>query len=190
MKVEFCKTAERRYAIKLLRDGLPALEMNPAPGFDDLMPHDLCHFIVEQVLRIENAVFGGAASGSSTTFRHHPSETSNTKNDSRQRRKAKQKGKQAVKEHSEDYYRSERATFVCWQNWLSESSDIESKRRAADMKDAAESILRQMSAAERAIYTKANLEKVRLRMSELSQQWQSLKPGDSMTVEWYYESGD
>ena len=184
MKVEFCKIAERRYAVKLLRDGLPVLEMNPAPGFDDLMPHDLCHLIVEQVLHIENAIFGQAAKGGATTFRNQPSETSNTRNESRQRRKAKQKGKKAVKEHLDDYAKSERATFVCWQNWLSKSSDTESKRRAAEMKETAENIFNQMSASERAIYTKENLEKVSLRMSELSRRWQSLKTGESLTVDW------
>ena len=185
MKVEFRKVADHRYAVKILRDGSPVLEMNPAPGFDELMPHDLCHLIVEQVLHIENAIFGQVAkSGTSFSFRNQPSETSNTKNDKRQRRKAKQKGKNAVKEHLEDYAKSERATFVCWQNWLAASSDTGLKRRAGEMKETAESLFSQMSAAERAIYTKENLEKVNRRMSELSAKWQSLKTGESMTVDW------
>ena len=186
MKVEFRKIADRRYAVKLLRDGLPELEMNPAPGFDDLMPHDLCHLIVEQVLHIENAIYGQAAKGGATTFRNQPSESSNTKNDSRQRRKAKQKGKNAVKQHLDDYAKSERATFVCWQNWLSKSSDAELRSRAAEMSETAASIFNRMPAYERAIYTKENLEKVSLRMSELSRQWQSLKTGDAMTVDWEF----
>ena len=183
MKVEFRKIAERRYAVKILRDGLPVVEMNPAPGFDELMPHDLCHLIVEQVLGIENAIFGQTAQGSGT-FRIQPSENSNTRNDSRRRRKAIQKGKKSVKEHLDDYARSERATFVCWQNWLSKSSDAALKRRAAEMQATADSIFSQMPASERALYTSENLEKVGLRMSELSRRWQSLKPGESMTVDW------
>lgn len=183
MIVEFRKTAERRYALKLLRDGLPELEMNPAPGFDELMPHDMCHLIVEQVLQIENAIFGRAAKGSGT-FQQKHSESSNTKNDSRERRKARQKGKDSLKKYEADYLRSERATYVCWQHWLSSSSDTELKRRAAEMKSNAESIFNQMQPAERAIYTKETLEKVNLRMSELSRQWQNLKTGDSMTVDW------
>ena len=185
MRVEFCKTGERRYAVKILRRDSPILEMNPAPGFDELMPHDLCHLIVEQVLHIENAIFGQVAKdGNSLSFRDRPSETSNTKNDSRQRRKAKQKGKNAVKQHQEDYAKSERATYVCWQNWLSKSSDAQLKRRAEEMKETAENIFNQMSASERAIYTEENLEKVSRRMSELSRQWQSLKTGESMIVAW------
>lgn len=101
MKVEFCKTAERRYAIKILRNNSFDLEMNPAPGFDDLMPHDMCHLIVEQILHIENAIFGQTAKdGTAGSFRNSPVETSNSKSDSRQRRKIKQKGKNLVKKKS------------------------------------------------------------------------------------------
>ncbi|HEY8562351.1 MAG TPA: hypothetical protein VIL74_18385 [Pyrinomonadaceae bacterium] len=183
MKVEFRKVAERRYAVKITRDGFPAAEMNPAPGFDELMPHDLCHLIVEQVLGIEDAIFGQAAKGSGT-FRIQPSEDSNTRDDARRRRKAMQKGKKSVKENLGDYLKSERATFVCWQNWLATAPDAELRRRAAEMKKAADGIYDQMPASERAIYTRENLEKVNSRMSELSRRWQNLKPGESMTVDW------
>ena len=50
MRVEFKKTGERRYGVFIKRIDLPDLEMNPAPGFDRLMPHDLMHFPVEQEL--------------------------------------------------------------------------------------------------------------------------------------------
>ena len=183
MKVEFRKVAERRYAVRILRDRLPVLEMNPAPGFDELMPHDLCHLIVEQVLGIENAIFGQTAKGTGT-FRIQPSEASNSKNDARRRRKTIKKGKNSVKENLEDYAKSERATYVCWQYWLSKSADAELRNRAAEMKKTADSIWGQMSASERAIYTEETLEKVSQRMSELSRQWQNLKIGESMIVDW------
>lgn len=185
MQVEFRKTGARRYAVKILREGLPVLEMNPAPGFDELMPHDLCHLIVEQVLGIENAIFGQLANkGNAGTFRHAPTESVNTRDDSRLRRKTARKGKKMVKAHLEDYARSERATYVCWQNWLAESSNAELKKQAQEMKVGAESVFNQMSAAERTIYTKQNLEKVRRRMSQLSEKWQNLKTDESLTVEW------
>ncbi|MBS1797496.1 MAG: hypothetical protein JSS81_26975 [Acidobacteria bacterium] len=183
MKVEFKKVADRRYAVRILRDGGPVLEMNPAPGFDELMPHDLCHLIVEQVLRIENAIFGQAAKGAGT-FQIQPSESSNTRNDSRRRRKVRRKGKDSVRRHHEDYLRSERAAYVCWQHWLAESSEAALKDRAAGMRKNADSVFDQMPAAERALYTKENLERVGRRMDELSARWQSLKTGESMTVDW------
>ena len=168
-----------------MRENSPDLEMNPAPGFDELMPHDMCHLIVEQVLHIENAIFGQIAkNGTAGTFRNAPSEGSNTKNDSRQRRKAAKKGKNLVKQNLEDLAKSERATYVCWQNWLEHSSDAELKSRAEEMKQNAESAFDQMLSAEKAVYTKENLAKVRERMSELSQNWQNLKTGEFLTVDW------
>jgi hypothetical protein len=159
--------------------------MNPAPGFDDLMPHDMCHFIVEQILNIENAIFAQlAGNGTAGTFRNAPSESANSKNDSRQRRKAAKKGKKMVKDNLEDYAKSERATYICWQNWLENSSDAELKSRAKEMKENAEGVFNQMSADEKAIYTKDTFARVRARMSELSEEWQNLKIGEFMTASW------
>jgi hypothetical protein len=185
MKVEFHKIAGRRYAVKILREKSPALEMNPAPGFDDLMPHDLCHLIVEQTLNIENAIFGQIdKNGTAGTFRNAPSDDANSKNDSRQRRKAAKKGKKMVKENLEDYAKSERATYICWQNWLENASDAKLRLRAEEMNETKEGIFNQMSADEKAVYTKAAFARVRTRMSELSEEWQNLRIGEFMTVVW------
>jgi len=49
------------------RQGGPGV--NPAPGYDPVLPHDLQHFIVERALGIEGAVFGQlAAGGTAGTF--------------------------------------------------------------------------------------------------------------------------
>jgi len=185
MKVEFQKTGERRYAVRILREDLPVLEMNPAPGFDELMPHDLCHFIVEKALGIENAIFGQlAGKGTAGTFRNAPTANGNTKNDSRMRRKAAQKGKKMVKENLDSYGKSERATYIFWQNWLENSEDEELKKRAAEMKPNAESIIGQMKTDEKKLYTKETFAKVRAEMTKLSEQWQNLKAGKSITIDW------
>jgi hypothetical protein len=55
MSVTFARTGERHYAVRATVEGLPVLEMNPAPGYDALMPHDLRHFIVERALGIDGA---------------------------------------------------------------------------------------------------------------------------------------
>ena len=185
MKVEFHKTGERRYAVKILRKNSPVLEMNPAPGFDELMPHDLCHLIVEQVLHIENAIFGQLAKdGNAGTFRNAPSESVNTRDDSRQRRKAAKKGKKMVKENLDSYGISERATYVCWQNWLENSTDAELKKKSEEMKKNVEVTFSQMTTDEKAIYTKENLAKVRARMTKLSEEWRNLNIEEYITVDW------
>lgn len=185
MKVEFQKTGERRYAVIILRDGLPKLEMNPAPGFDELMPHDLLHFLVEQEFGLHNAIFGQAATGgTSGTFRQAPSESRNTKQDSRQRRKLNQKGKKMMKEASDEYAQSERATYICWHDWLSHSSDEKLRFQANEMKITAESIYQQMSDVERKRFSEEKLAQIRKRMDELSQEWFSLKVNESLTIDW------
>ncbi|MGJ4944430.1 hypothetical protein ACQR1W_27955 [Bradyrhizobium sp. HKCCYLS1011] len=50
MSVSFIRTGERRYPVRATLDDGRVLEMNPAPGFDPWMPHDLQHFIVEKCL--------------------------------------------------------------------------------------------------------------------------------------------
>jgi hypothetical protein len=66
MRVEFHKTGERLYAVVILRENLPDLKMDPAPGFDPLMPHDLLHFIVEEELGLKRAIYGQIALGGTT----------------------------------------------------------------------------------------------------------------------------
>jgi hypothetical protein len=63
MEVQFRRTAERRYAITIYRKDLPPVEMNPAPGCDPIMPHDLLHLVVESELGLSRGIFGQVASG-------------------------------------------------------------------------------------------------------------------------------
>ncbi len=80
MEVEFRRTAERTYGIRILRENLPDLEMSSAPGFDVLMPDDMCHRIVEQVLQIRNGIFGQIADGGTAgSFRIPQNESVNTR---------------------------------------------------------------------------------------------------------------
>jgi hypothetical protein len=58
MSVTFVRTGERCYAVRAAVEGMPIVEMDPAPGYDALVPHDLQHFIVERALGIEGAIYG------------------------------------------------------------------------------------------------------------------------------------
>ncbi len=68
MQVAFRRTGERRYAVIVQVAGEPAQAMNPAPGFDPHIPHDLVHYVVEAELRFEGGVFGRAARGGGTFY--------------------------------------------------------------------------------------------------------------------------
>ena len=185
MQVEFLKTGARRYAVKILRGDLPDMEMNPAPGFDPLMPHDLMHFIVELELDLRNAIFGQVASDRNAgNFISRPSESSNTRADSRFRRKEAKRRKKILQSGMDEYLQSERATVVCLYDWLSHSSDETLRARAEEMKITAQSVLGQMSETERQKLNKKKLAEIRVRMDDLSKRWSALSVNQSLKLEW------
>ena len=185
MQVEFQKTGEKRYAVVIRRVGLPTLEMNPAPGFDALMPHDVLHFLVEQELELKRGIFGQLADGTTTgTFRISASEAPHGRVDARLRRKTARKGEKTAKNNTDEYLRSERATYFCLYDWFAHSQDAALRARAAGMKINLDSVNGQMTDDERKKLTQEKLAQIRARMDEISQTWSALKPGQSMTLEW------
>jgi hypothetical protein len=185
MQVEFHKTGERRYAVIIRRDGLADLKMDPAPGFDALMPHDMLHFLVEQELGLRRGIFGQLAHGTTAgTFRLAPSEAPNARADARLRRKTARQGKKTAKDNTDEYLRSERATYFCLYDWFAHSTDETRCARASEMKITFDSIRAQMTEDERQKFTKEKLARIRTRMDELSRQWSALKVGESMKLEW------
>lgn len=185
MKVEFRKTGERRYAVKIQRENLPDLEMNPAPGFDELMPHDLLHFLVEQEFGLRNAIYGQLEHGGTAgTFHQVSDEKSDKRTASRQRRKTAKRGEKMLKTSLNEYAKSERATYVCMYEWFSVSSDEKLKARAREMKPSIESTYAQMTEAERKNYTKEKLSEIRNKMDELSRKWSALKANESIIFDW------
>ena len=68
MRVTFTKTTSRHYTISIDRERGPRLLPRGAPGFDNAMPHDLAHYVVEDFYGIELGVFGQIAAGASGIF--------------------------------------------------------------------------------------------------------------------------
>jgi hypothetical protein len=184
MQVEFHKTGERRYAVVIQRENLPALKMNPAPGFDALMPHDLLHFLVEQELGLRRGIFGQIALGGTAGTFHQASNESANRTDSRTRRKTSKRGEKLLKTGLDDCAQSERATFICLYDWLSHSADENLTKRAAGMKPNLDSILGQLPPNEQRALNKEKLARIRQRMDELSAQWSALRIGEFMTLDW------
>ena len=67
MKVTFTRTGTGRYGVQATPVGFPTVEMNPAPGYDAYLPHDLIHFAVEAELGLPLGVFGQLAAGARGT---------------------------------------------------------------------------------------------------------------------------
>jgi hypothetical protein len=185
MSVAFVRTGERRYCVRAALHGGQTAQMDHAPGFDRWMPHDLQHFIVEKCLGIEGGVFGRlAAGGTAKTFHAVADGGLNARELSRIRRRQAARDRRLMPSQDEDYARSERATYVCWQNWLAHSPDPEQRVRAVRMKQTAAVMLGRMAPTERAHLTAQKLAEIRREFQRLSERWASLAVGESLTERW------
>jgi hypothetical protein len=109
MNVTFTRTAERRYRVSVEGPGVVSSWMEPAPGYDSLLPHDMAHFVVENELGITGGIFGQiAAGGHARTF--HPT-------DERIRRKIARRGKRLSTTNRDDAMLSEKFVYIACQAW-------------------------------------------------------------------------
>ena len=76
MQVTFTKADAKRYTVTIERENGPALVPRFAPGYDDLMPHDLAHYLVEEFFEIELGVWGQLAAGGGGIFTPAPEDNS------------------------------------------------------------------------------------------------------------------
>jgi hypothetical protein len=141
MEVTFRRTAERRYAVIVQRPGKPALAMDPAPGYDPLVPHDLAHFIVERECAIALGVFGQLAAGGDAATFHRA--------DGVVDRKLRQRGERLVRENRTELARSEQLVYRCMRAWKSgEPSADEAVERVCASLDEISEHWRKLAAGE------------------------------------------
>jgi hypothetical protein len=70
VRAAFRKTRRRGYAVEIARERHEDLTMNPAPGYVDLLPHDLVHLLVELHWGLRDGIYGELATGGNAgTFR-------------------------------------------------------------------------------------------------------------------------
>jgi hypothetical protein len=185
MKVQFHRTGTRRYAITIYREGHPPVEMNPAPGYDPIMPHDLMHLVVESEFGLNLGVFGQVASGGDAgTFHPVPTQGAPRREAARLRRRASKRGEKLLREGRHQAAQSERATYICLHEWLARSDDPERRKLAVQMAPQAKRIRDLQSPAESRELTEDLLVRVCARLDDLSAQWANLDIGQSFTVTW------
>jgi len=184
MSVTFVRTGERRYAVRADIGGGERVQMDQAPGFDPLMPHDLQHFIVEKCLGIKGGIFGRLAAGGTARTFHATVEGGSAREASRIRRKRAARDRKILPQQVDDYARSERATYVCWQDWLQHAADPAMRSRAVEMRQGADAMLAGMAPAERADFTAEKRAEIRREFQRLSERWSSLAVGESFTEPW------
>lgn len=109
MEVKFTRTAPHRYRVSVEGKYVVPSYMEPAPGYDARMPHDMAHFIVENELGIKGGVFGQlAAGGTAGTF---------IPIDVDKQRKLRRRGKRIATKNHKDAALSERLVFTASQVW-------------------------------------------------------------------------
>lgn len=184
MKVVFRRIGQRRYAVEVQRPPFPDLEMRPAPGYDPFLPHDLMHMVVEAQLGLKRAVFGQlAAGGDSGTFHIIIRPDEGSRETTRVQRSVKARGRKLLREGRDECLQSERATYICWQEWLARSRSNEQKKRSQSMAEQAKQV-RGVAGQESSKLSGRKLTEICECLDEFSSRWSSLKVGQGLTVRW------
>ncbi|HJP91227.1 MAG TPA: hypothetical protein VJ875_04680 [Pyrinomonadaceae bacterium] len=180
MILVFRRTGQRRYAVEAQRLGFPNLVMNPAPGYDRLIPHDMMHLVVEAQLGLTRGVFGQlAAGGDAGTFHLPLKRDENSREVVRLANRVRARGKKLLKEGRHDSARSERATYICWYEWLarSQSSDPKMAQQARQVREAA-------SSKELRALNESKLDEICKHLDRLSSHWSNLEVDQTIAVRW------
>ena len=185
MIVVFQRVGERRYAVVAKRPPFPDVEMNPAPGYDQFMPHDLMHLVVEAQLGLTRGIFGQlAAGGGAGTFHRNIEPKETPREAARLRKRLKVRGKKLLQEGRDECEQSERATYICWYEWLARSQSSEQRTRAGSMAQQAKQVRDVATATELRTLDRKKLDQICMHLDELSSHWTRLKVGQSMSVRW------
>lgn len=108
MRVTFTRTSERGYSLAIEGPSIQAAKLDPAPGYDPRLPHDVAHFIVENELGIKGGIFGQMEMGGII----RPVERN-----ARIQRKAKRKRSAIFRANKNDALFSEHAVWAAQSRW-------------------------------------------------------------------------
>ncbi|WP_042384257.1 hypothetical protein [Streptacidiphilus melanogenes] len=170
MDVTFTKLSGRRYRMAVVREHGPELAPRQGPGYDDYLPHDAVHFLVEAEAGLSRGAFGRIAAGRNNIFWAADPVARRRQ----ARREAKRPPSQA--EHA-DMARSETLASLCEPLW---------KQRAGQRADLPIWFASRASAS--GISDPPLVERILARLDEFAACWHALPVGGSVTLAW--PSGD
>jgi hypothetical protein len=171
MRVVFRRTGERRYAVMVEVPGQAAQTMNPAPGFDEYIPHDLVHYVVEAALGLETGVFGRAARGGGTFYAAETAGSSREQARKRRKQARREQGLHRERANAEQLETSERIAYL---------SDIAWRRRHGQRPDPNYT----PPSAPISALDAARIERVVSVLDELAPRWHELTTGGELTFTW------
>jgi len=165
MQVTFTRLLGPRYTVEVTRDLDPPARMNVAPGFDEFLPHDLAHFLVEREFRLQLGIFGQlAAGGDAGTFWCAPVDRSVRLAQRAHRLRVAGRG---------DLGRSERLTAICVAAW-----EIDAGRRSVGDAWPARAL------HDTAHVPPARVARVLAAFDDDAPRWHALGAGESLRFEW------
>jgi len=185
MILVFRRTGPRRYSVEAQRPGFPELVMDPAPGYDRLIPHDMMHLVVESQLGLTRGVFGQlAAGGDAGTFHLPLNQAISSRETARARTRIKARGAKLLRQGRDESAQSERATYICWHEWLARSQSTELRKRASTMATNAEQVSHTAGTSELRALNQKKLDEICRHLDNLSSHWSRLEVGQSISVRW------
>jgi hypothetical protein len=169
--VSFKRTGTRRYAVIVTVPGEPTRAANPAPGYDDDIPHDLVHYVVEAELGLANGVYGRAARGAGTFI-------ATGERDIGPRQRARQQRKQSRREHALRSRGGSPAVEMATSERFSALSDV-AWRRKAGQRPAARYVAPVLR-----LEDSKSVERIVARLDVLAPLWRALPVGDTLVFDW------
>jgi hypothetical protein len=173
MEVVFERTGERRYAVVVAVPGEGVFSLSPAPGYDDHIPHDLVHYVVEAELGLTSGVFGRAAKGGGSFIAR--SERDAGPRERARKRRQRQRRESSLRRSDDpevgDMAVSERLAAAC---------DLAFRRRHGQRPDPTRPAPPATASAEDA----ARIDRVVARLGQLAPVWNALPVGGRMVFSW------
>ncbi|XRQ15976.1 hypothetical protein ACN3XK_35405 [Actinomadura welshii] len=168
MEVRFERTGERRYATIVALPGHDPRRMDPAPGYDDEIPHDLVHYLVEAELGLSAGVYGRAAAGGGD-FLAAADTPGDPRRRAREQRRLKRRETSLARRDRGDMARSEHLAGLCdlaWRRRAGAATPAWAERKPIPPDDA------------------PVVERILRHLEELAPLWRDLPVGDALTFTW------
>ena len=171
MNVRFRRTGVRRYAVVVTVAGEPPRAMDPAPAYDDDIPHDLVHYVVEASwpLRMESTDAPHEARARSSRPQNATSARGSARARNASNKDASELWGLQDARHAADMAQSERLAALCDVAWRRKHGQHPDPARSAPVPPTEDA---------------ADVERVVSRLDAIAPLWRALPVGGELVFEW------